>query len=93
MYRRMLLVVVGAAVALVVAPAVASAFTTVPVWQCRGSAAWTSVAGQNRVEPIVANGNINTANGASPDRAQCVNSETGLGNTPTQLGISPDFLG
>ena len=93
MYRRMLLVVVGAAVALVVAPAVASAFTAVPVWQCRGSAAWTSVAGQNRVEPIVANGNINTANGASPDRAQCVNSETGLGNTPTQLGISPDFLG
>ncbi len=93
MYRRILVVFVGAAVALVVAPGVASAFTTVPVWQCRGSAAWTSVAGQNRVEPIVANGNINTANGASADRAQCVNSETGLGNTPTQLGISPDFLG
>lgn len=79
--------------ALVVAPGVASAFTAVPVWQCRGSAAWASVSGQNRVEPIVANGNINTANGASPDRAQCVNSETGLGNTPTQLGISPEFLG
>lgn len=93
MYRRVLVVLVGAAVALVLAPAVASAFTTVPVWQCRGSAAFTSVSGQNRVEPIVANGNINTANGASPDRAQCVNSETGLGNTATQLGISPDFLG
>lgn len=93
MYRRALVIFVGAAVALVLAPAVASAFTTVPVWQCRGSAAWTSVSGQNRVEPIVANGNINTANGASPDRAQCVNSETGLGNTPTQLGIAPDFLG
>ncbi len=71
----------------------ASAFTTVPVWQCRGSAAFSSVAGQNRVEPIVANGNINTANGVSPDRAQCVDSETGLGNTATQLGIDPNFLG
>ena len=93
MYRRILVVAIGAAVALVIAPGVASAFTTVPVWQCRGSAAWTSISGQNRVEPIVANGNINTANGASPDRAQCVNSETGAGNTATQLGISPDFLG
>jgi hypothetical protein len=77
---------------LVVAPA-ASAFTTLPVWQCRGSAAFTSVAGQNRVEPIVANGNINTANGVSPDRAQCVDSEAGTGNTATQLGIDPAFLG
>ncbi|MFP5365216.1 MAG: choice-of-anchor P family protein [Thermoleophilia bacterium] len=93
MHRRILVVLVAAAVALVVAPGVASAFTTVPVWQCRGSAAWTSVSGQNRVEPIVANGNINTANGVSPDRAQCVNSETGAGNTATQLGIPPDFLG
>ena len=93
MYRRILVVAIGAAVALVVAPGVASAFTTVPVWQCRGSAAWTSVLGQNRVEPLVANGNINTANGASPDRAQCVTSETGAGNTATQLGITPDFLG
>jgi hypothetical protein len=93
MHRRVLVVLVGAALALVVAPGVASAFTTVPVWQCRGSAAWTSVAGMNRVEPIVANGNINTANGASPDRAQCVTSETGLGNTPTQLGLPPSFLG
>ena len=55
--------------------------------------AFTSVAGQNRVEPIAANGNINTANGASPDRAQCVDSETGAGNTATQLGIDPAFLG
>ena len=92
MYRRILVVLIGAAVALVVAPGAAQAFTTIPVWQCRGSAAFASVAGNNRVEPIVANGNINTANGASPDRAQCVDSETGLGNTATQLGISPDFL-
>ena len=74
------------------APA-AQAFTTKPVWQCRASATFASVAGNNRVEPIVANGNINTANGASPDRAQCVDSETGAGNTATQLGISPEFLG
>jgi hypothetical protein len=71
----------------------AAAFTTIPVWQCRGSVAYASVSGQNRVEPIVANGNINTANNVSPDRAQCVNSETGAGNTATQLGISTDFLG
>ncbi|HEV2058528.1 MAG TPA: calcium-binding protein [Solirubrobacteraceae bacterium] len=92
MTRNLLIALVTAAGVLVVAPA-ASAFTTLPVWQCRGSAAFASVAGNNRVEPIVANGNINTANGASPDRAQCVDSETGLGNTPTQLGISPEFLG
>jgi Ca2+-binding RTX toxin-like protein len=71
----------------------AQALTRTPVWQCRGSAAYASVAGQNRVEPIVANGNINTAGGASPDRAQCVNAETGAGNTATQLGISPEFIG
>jgi hypothetical protein len=92
MTRRLLVVLATMAGMLVVAPA-AQSFTTVPVWQCRASAAFASVAGNNRVEPIVANGNINTANGASPDRAQCVDSETGLGNTPTQLGISPEFLG
>jgi Ca2+-binding RTX toxin-like protein len=92
MTRRLLVVLATMAGMLVVAPA-AQSFTTVPVWQCRASAAFASVAGNNRVEPIVANGNINTANGASPDRAQCVDSETGAGNTPTQLGISPEFLG
>ena len=92
MTRRLLVVLATAAGMLIAAPA-ASAYTTLPVWQCRGSATFASVAGNNRVEPIVANGNINTANGASPDRAQCVDSETGAGNTATQLGISPDFLG
>lgn len=92
MTRRLLVVLATAAGMLVAAPA-ASAFTTLPVWQCRGSATFASVAGNNRVEPIVANGNINTADGSSPDRAQCVDSETGAGNTATQLGISPDFLG
>jgi Ca2+-binding RTX toxin-like protein len=92
MTRRILVVLATLAGVLIAVPA-ASAYTTLPVWQCRGSAAITTVAGNNRVEPIVANGNINTANGVSPDRAQCVDSETGAGNTPTQLGISPDFLG
>jgi Ca2+-binding RTX toxin-like protein len=90
---RRLLVVLATGVGVLIAAPAASAFTTAPVWKCRGSAAIVSVAGQNRVEPIVANGNINTANGADPDRAQCVDSETGAGNTPTQLGIDPSFLG
>ena len=90
---RKLLVAVAAVLGGLTITSSAQALTTVPVWQCRGSATYSSVAGQNRVEPIVANGNINTANGGNPDRAQCVNSETGAGNTATQLGISPDFLG
>ena len=90
---RRVLVGVCTAAAMVSAVPAASAATSAPVWQCRGSAAWVSVAGQNRVEPIVANGNINTAGGVSPDSAQCSDSETGAGNTATQLGISPDFLG
>ena len=90
---RRLLVVLATGVGVLIAAPAASAFTTAPVWKCRASAAIVSVAGQNRVEPIVANGNINTANGVDPDRAQCVDSETGAGNTPTQLGIDPAFLG
>ena len=92
MYRRVLIVLATLAGVLIAAPA-ASALTRTPVWECRGSALYASVAGNNRVEPIVANGNINTANGVSPDSPQCGDSESGAGNTPTQLGISPDFLG
>ncbi|MDP2710771.1 MAG: calcium-binding protein [Solirubrobacteraceae bacterium] len=77
---------------LVAAPA-ASAFTTLPVWQCRASPLHTSVAGNNRVEPIVANGNINTADGGNPDHAQCANAETGAGNLATQLGIPQNLIG
>jgi Ca2+-binding RTX toxin-like protein len=93
MNRKLLVVLAASAGALLSAVPSASAFTTQPVWQCRGSATYTSVSGQNRVEPIVANGNINTADGADPDRAQCVDSETGAGNTATQLGISPNVVG
>ena len=92
MNRKLLVVLAASAGALLSAPS-ADAFTSLPVWQCRGSATYTSVSGQNRVEPLVANGNINTGDGSSPDRAQCVDSETGAGNTATQLGISPNFVG
>jgi Ca2+-binding RTX toxin-like protein len=92
MTRRILVVLASLAGVLIAAPA-ASALTSTPVWECRGSALYASVSGNNRVEPIVANGNINTANGVSPDSPQCTDSDTGAGNTPTQLGISPDFLG
>jgi hypothetical protein len=92
MIRRIFVVVAVATGLLVAAPA-AQALTAPPVWKCRASPLYSSIAGNNRVEPIVANGAINTANGASPDRAQCVDSETGAGNTPTQLGIPQNVIG
>jgi Ca2+-binding RTX toxin-like protein len=92
MTRKLLVALAAATGATLLSVPSASAFTTTPVWQCRGSATYTSVSGQNRVEPLVANGNINTVGGASEDRAQCVDSETGAGNTATQLGISPNFV-
>jgi len=46
-----------------------------------------------RVEPVVANGRPNTANGAKTDNAQCGNAEVGAGNLLTQLGIPLDTLG
>lgn len=90
---RRLLVVLATGVGVLIAAPAASALTSGPLWQCRGSALYASVADNNRVEPIVANGNINTANGANPDNSQCTDSESGAGNTATQLGISTDFLG
>ena len=92
MIRRVLVVLATAAGVLIAAPA-ASALTKIPVWKCRASPTYTSVAGNNRLEPVVANGNINTANGVDPDRAQCVKSETGAGNLATQVGIPQDFIG
>ena len=50
------------------------------------------MAGNNRVEPVVANGNPSTANNASPDRAQCATEEAGADNLATPLGIPADFL-
>jgi Ca2+-binding RTX toxin-like protein len=90
---RKLLVGLSAAIgALVLVPS-ADAFTTVPLWQCRASPSYTSVSAGNRVEPFASNGNINTANGANPDHAQCAPAEAGAGNTATQIGIPQDLLG
>jgi len=70
----------------------AQATTVAPVWQCRASALWASIAGNNRVEPVLANGNPNTANGASPDRPQCASDEAGLGNLATPLGLPANLI-
>jgi len=89
--RILVVLAIGTGV-LIAAPA-AQALTAAPVWKCRASPTYTSVSDNNRVEPIVANGNINTANGADPDRAQCVKSETGAGNLATPLAIPTQFVG
>ena len=70
----------------------ASAFTGPPLWGCRSSAVFASVGGNNRIEPIVANGNPNTGGGINPDRAQCVNQDAGLDNLATPLGIPTNVV-
>jgi hypothetical protein len=77
---------------LMIGSAPASAFTSSPLWTCRGSALSASVSGQNRVEPVVANGNPDTGNGASPNYAQCVNSDVGENNLATPVGLPANFL-
>jgi hypothetical protein len=77
---------------LLVTSAPASAFSSSPLWQCRASALYASVAGMNRVEPEVANGNPNTGNGGNPDREQCVNAEVGANNLATPVGLPANFL-
>lgn len=89
---RRLLVLATAAAALAVVPS-ADALTKPPVWKCRASPTYASVNGMNRVEPVVANGNINTANAADPDHAQCAPAEAGAGNSATQIGIPQDVIG
>jgi RTX calcium-binding nonapeptide repeat (4 copies) len=74
------------AVSLLVVPS-SQAFTATPVWKCRASTTYASVAGNNRIEPIVANGKPNTANGAQTDNAQCADADVGAGNLLTPLGI------
>ncbi len=56
----------------------ASADTDLPVWGCRGSAAYVEIPlllGETRVEPILANGF--PMRGAAADNEQCVNAEAG----------------
>jgi len=86
MSRKLLTALAATISTLCVVPS-AQAFTAVPVWQCRASPTYVSINGGNRVEPIVANGAVNTANGANPDRAQCARAEAGAGNLPTAIGI------
>jgi hypothetical protein len=69
----------------------ASTSNSEPLWTCRGSALYASVGGQNRVEPVVADGNPDTGGGASPDYAQCADAEVGEGNLATPLGL-PGYL-
>ncbi len=92
MTRKALVVLATTVGALCVVPS-ADAFTTLPVWKCRASPLYSSINAQNRVEPVVANGNINTANGGDPDHAQCADDETGAGDTATQLAIPDNLIG
>jgi hypothetical protein len=92
MSQKLMVALCAAVGTLLLAPS-AGAFTTLPVWKCRASPAYATVNAGNRVEPIVANGRINTARGASDENAQCVDAEAGAGNTATQIGIPQDLLG
>ena len=83
----------AAACACALAASPAAAFTSTPLWKCRASALYTSIAGNNRVEPIVANGNPSTANNASPDRRQCANEDAGADNLATPLGVPTSVIG
>jgi len=77
---------------LVLGAAPAGAFTSSPLWTCRASALSASVSGQNRVEPVVANGNPNTGNGGNPNYAQCVLADVGENNLATPIGLPANFL-
>lgn len=85
--------VLAALVGLLLLPSGSQAFTSSPVWKCRASALYSSIAGNNRVEPVVANGNPSTSNNKSPDRAQCATEEAGADNLATPLGIPVSVLG
>lgn len=73
------------------AAATAQAATTAPVWNCRASAAHVTISSNNRAEPIVANGNPNTAD-ASADHALCARGQSGAGNLLTPLAIPTTFM-
>jgi hypothetical protein len=69
----------------------ASTGSAEPLWTCRASALSASVSGQNRVEPVVADGSPDTVDGASPDYAQCADAEVGEGNLATPIGVPGGF--
>jgi hypothetical protein len=85
--RALVGVVLGLVASLVLGTATSSAFTSPPFWNCRASALWASLADNNRIEPVLANGNPNTGGKKNPDRAQCATEEDGADNLATPLGI------
>jgi hypothetical protein len=84
--------VLGAALGIPSAASAQDAGTSTPFFNCRASAVFASVAGFDRVEPLVANGNPNTGAGKSPDFALCADADSGVGSLATQLGIGPELL-
>jgi hypothetical protein len=80
------------------APA-APADTTDPHWTCRASAGYIAMPGEDRDEPVVANGNTQTST-QSPDRARCADDQAGASQadqgglsgqgTSAQTSIDPD---
>jgi len=93
MKRNLSATILAAVVGVLLVVPSSEAFTGPPVWECRASTTYASVGGNNRVEPIVANGKPNTANGANPDNAQCADAEVGAGNLLTPIGIPQGSLG
>lgn len=77
---------------LLAVPASSHAFTSTPLWNCRATALYTSLAGNDRIEPIVANGNGSDTKATSPDREQCANSGAGEENLATPVGIPQTFI-
>jgi RTX calcium-binding nonapeptide repeat (4 copies) len=76
--RRVLIALAGAVVALVAAAPADAA----PTWQCRASTVSTSLAGNDRTDPVVAN------SAADP----CVSAETGVRDLGPDLGLPADLL-
>jgi hypothetical protein len=68
----------------------APAFAGVPdqLWNCRASASYTATPGQDRNEPVVANGSSRTSV-ESPDRARCADDEA----RPVAAGEGLDLQG
>lgn len=75
-----------------VSPAVAQSTSPSSFFNCRASALYTSLVGNDRVEPIVANGNPRTGMQRSADFALCADGDVGAGSLPTQLGIAPQVV-
>ncbi len=53
-----------------------------PSWGCRASVGYVALAGEDRVEPLVANGNVNTSQ-VSPDRERCADDEARVNGDQT----------